>query len=98
MTKPSLYRLMFSADIDRSACSKLNEAGASAFGELLGILSRGQDKGAFRKQPVRCQAAAAWSLLHGFTMLVTDGQLETEKFAAKPIDAVLTTMLEGLQI
>jgi hypothetical protein len=46
---------------------------------------------------VRGQAAAAWALVHGFTMLAIDGQLLPEKVGAKPIDAVLTCMLEGLE-
>jgi AcrR family transcriptional regulator len=96
-TNPSLYRLMFSADVDKRAFPNLNEAGAAAFAELLGILERGQQSGAFKKQPVRSQAAAAWSLVHGFTLLAIDGQLLPEKVGAKPIDAVLTAMLEGLE-
>jgi AcrR family transcriptional regulator len=94
---PSLYRLMFSADVDKTAFPKLDEAGASAFAALLGILERGQSSGAFKKQPVRGQAAATWALLHGFTLLAIDGQLLPEKVGAKPIDAVLNSMLEGLE-
>ena len=94
---PSLYRLMFSADVDKKAFPKLDEAGAAAFAELLGILERGQQSGAFKKQPVRGQAAAAWALVHGFTLLAIDGQLLPEKVGAKPIDAVLASLLEGLE-
>lgn len=94
---PSLYRLMFSADVDKTAFPKLDEAGASAFAELLGVLERGQSSGAFKKQPVRSQAAASWALVHGVTLLAIDGQLLPEKVGAKPIDAVLTTLLEGLE-
>lgn len=94
---PSLYRLMFSADADKTVFPKLNEAGASAFAELLGILERGQSSGAFKRQPVRGQAAASWALVHGFTMLAIDGQLLPEKVGAKPIEAVLASLLEGLE-
>jgi AcrR family transcriptional regulator len=94
---PSLYRLMFSADVDKKASPELDKAGAGAFAELLGILERGQNSGAFKKQPVRGQAAAAWALVHGFTLLAIDGQLLPEKVGAKPIDAVLASMLEGLE-
>lgn len=94
---PSLYRLMFSADVNKTAYPKLEEAASIAFAELLGILERGQSSGAFKRQPVRGQAAAAWSLVHGFTMLAVDGQLLPEKVGAKPIDAVLTSMLEGIE-
>lgn len=93
----SLYRLMFSADVDKAAFPKLDEAGAGAFSELVGILERGQQSGAFKAQPVRGQAAASWALLHGFTMLAIDGQLLPEKVGPKPIDGVLASLLEGLE-
>jgi AcrR family transcriptional regulator len=96
-TNPSLYRLMFSADADKKGFPKLDEAGAAAFAELVGVLERGQKSGAFKKQPVHGQAAASWSLVHGFTMLAIDGQLLPEKVGAKPIDAVLASLLEGLE-
>jgi AcrR family transcriptional regulator len=94
---PSLYRLMFSADVDKREFVKLEEAGAAAFGVLIGMLERGQKSGALKKQPVRGQAAASWALLHGFTLLAIDGQLLPEKVGAKPVDAVLTSLLEGLE-
>jgi AcrR family transcriptional regulator len=96
-TNPSLYRLMFSADVDKTAFPKLDEAGGAAFAELLGVIERGQSGGAFKKHPVQSQAAASWALVHGFTMLAIDGQLLPEKVGAKPIDAVLTSLLEGLE-
>jgi AcrR family transcriptional regulator len=94
---PSLYRLMFSADVDKTAFPDLDAAGAGAFAQLLGVLERGQQSGAFKKQPVRSQAAATWALVHGYTMLAIDGQLLPEKVGAKPIDGVLTSMLDGLE-
>jgi AcrR family transcriptional regulator len=94
---PSLYRLMFSADVDKKSSAKLDEAGAGAFAELAGILERGQESGAFKKQPVHGQAAAAWALVHGITLLSIDGQLLPEKVGAKPIDAALASLLEGLE-
>lgn len=88
---------MFSGDVDKKAHAKLNEAGAGAFAELTGIIERGQAIGAFKKQPLRGQAAAAWALAHGFTMLTIDGQLMPEKVGAEPLDAALTSILEGLE-
>lgn len=96
-SNPSLYRLMFSADVDRSAFRALDEAASSAFAVLVGILERGQQSGSLRQQPPRGQAAATWALLHGFTLLSIDGQLLPEKVGAKPIEAVLTSLLEGLE-
>jgi AcrR family transcriptional regulator len=94
---PSLYRLMFSADVDKKAFPKLETAGADAFAILVGALERGQQAGAFRKRPLQAQAAAAWALVHGFTLLTIDGQLLPEKVGAKPVDGVLATLLEGLE-
>lgn len=94
---PSIYRLMFSADVDKKRFRQLDEAAAVAFAELIGILERGQSSGAIKKQPVRGQAAATWALLHGFTMLSIDGQLLPEKVGSKPLEAVLTSLLEGLE-
>lgn len=94
---PSLYRLMFSADVDKAAFPKLNEAGAGAFAELLGILERAQQSGAFKREPVRGQGAAAWALVHGFTMLAIEGHLRPELVGAKPLEGVLACLLEGLE-
>jgi AcrR family transcriptional regulator len=94
---PSLYRLMFSGELDKTAFPGLDAAAMSAFAELVGILDRGQKAGAFKAQPVQGQAAASWALLHGFTMLAIDGQLLPQKVGPEPIDAVLTCMLEGLE-
>lgn len=94
---PSLYRLMFSADVDKTAFPKLDEAATTAFAELLGIIDHGQQSGAFKKQPVRGQAAAAWALVHGLTLLAIDGQLLPEKVGAKPVDTALASLLEGLE-
>ncbi len=97
VTNPSLYRLMFSADVDKAAFKQLDDAAAKAFAELLGILERGQQSGAFKKHPVRAQAAAAWALVHGLTLLAIDGQLLPEKVGAKPVDAAFAALLEGLE-
>ena len=93
---PSLYRMMFSADVDKKAFRTLDEAATSAFAVLTTILERGQSSGALKKQPVRGQAAATWALLHGFTLLAIDGQLLPEKIGAKPIDAALASLLDGI--
>ena len=94
---PSLYRLMFSADVDKTASTALHEAGTSAFAVLLGVLERGQKSGDFRKRPVETQATASWALIHGYTMLAIEGHLIAEQVGAKPLDGVLSSLLEGLE-
>lgn len=93
----SLYRLMFSGEVDKAEHAKLEEAGARAFAELTGIIERGQASGVFKKQPIGGQAAAAWALAHGFTMLTIDGQILPEKVGANPFDAAIASLLEGLE-
>lgn len=92
----SLYRLMFSPEVDKRAYADLDQAALGAFEMLLAILERGQKAGVFRKAPVRGQAAACWGLVHGITMLVIDGQLIEEKVGANAVDAALECLLEGI--
>lgn len=97
-SNPSLYRLMFSADVDKTSFPHLKSAGADAFAVLVNILERGQSDGAFRKQPERNQATASWALVHGYTMLAIEGHLLAEQVGAKPLDGALACLLDGLEI
>ncbi len=93
---PALYRLMFSAEEGKAVGMHLNERAMAVFDVLLDILRRGQAAGSIRKRPIEGQAAAAWGLVHGMTMLATDGLLVAEKVGSAPLDAALSTLLEGL--
>jgi AcrR family transcriptional regulator len=67
---PAHYRLMFGAELaDRARHSTLQAAGDATFAVLTGVLERGQASGQVRRDPVRDQALAAWSLVHGRTTL-----------------------------
>ncbi len=75
---PGMYGLMFRTErLDMSRPS-LNEAANASFAGLAGAI------GADRREPISAQAlslgqaadiARAWSLVHGFTMLLLDGRL-----------------------
>ncbi|TIP27992.1 MAG: TetR/AcrR family transcriptional regulator [Mesorhizobium sp.] len=93
---PALYRLMFSAEEGKAVGIHLNERALAVFDVLLDILRRGQAAGSIRKRPIEGQAAAAWGLVHGMTMLAIDGLLVPEKVGSAPLDAALSTLLEGL--
>lgn len=93
---PALYRLMFSAEEGKAVGMHLNERAMAVFDVLLDILRRGQAAGSIRKRPIEGQAAAAWGLVHGMTMLAIDGLLVPEKVGSAPLDAALSTLLEGL--
>jgi AcrR family transcriptional regulator len=70
---PAHYRLMFGAELaDRARHSTLQAAGDATFAVLTGVLERGQASGQVRRDPVRDQALAAWSLVHGLTTLLID--------------------------
>ncbi|RWP17345.1 MAG: TetR/AcrR family transcriptional regulator [Mesorhizobium sp.] len=93
---PALYRLMFSAEEGKAVGMHLNERALAVFDVLLEILRRGQAAGSIRKRPIEGQAAAGWGLIHGMTMLAIDGLLVPEKVGPTPLDAALSTLLEGL--
>jgi AcrR family transcriptional regulator len=98
VANPALYRLMFSSEAGDPSSVHLNERVLRTFGVLLDVLERGQQAGAFRKRPVQAQAAACWAQVHGLTMLSIDGLLLPEKVGANPVNAALTTLLEGLEV
>lgn len=76
----------------------LDQRALAVFGVLLDMLERGQAAGTIRKRPVRGQATAAWALIHGITLLAIDGLLVPEKVGTAPLDAVIATLVEGLEI
>ncbi|ASJ61987.1 TetR/AcrR family transcriptional regulator (plasmid) [Sinorhizobium meliloti WSM1022] len=93
---PALYRLMFSAEEGKSVGMHLSERALAVFDVLLEILRRGQAEGSIRNRPIEGQAAAGWGLIHGMTMLAIDGLLVPEKVGSAPLDAALSTLVEGL--
>jgi AcrR family transcriptional regulator len=75
---PGMYGLMFRTERLDMSRPALREAASAAFAELAGAV------GAFRHEQISEQAlsleqgaaiARAWSLVHGFTMLLLDGRL-----------------------
>ena len=74
---PAHYRLMFGAEkapelADKTRYPNLQASSDATFAVLTGVLERGQAAGQVRREPVRDQALAAWSLVHGLTTLVID--------------------------
>lgn len=96
LDQPGLYRLMFSADADKSVDPALDKAALAAFGQLLDILAEGQAVGRFRALPVGALAAASWAQVHGLTLLTLDGQLTLAKVGVEPVEAALGILLAGL--
>lgn len=96
-TNPALYRLMFNAEEGKSVGMHINERAMAVFDVVLEILRRGQAAGSIRMRPIEGQAAACWGLIHGMTMLAIDGLLLPEKVGLDPLDAALSTLVEGLE-
>jgi AcrR family transcriptional regulator len=70
-------RVMFGAALpDRSAFPALVEAARTAFAPLLDSICDCQRAGAIRSGDPIELALAAWSLVHGLSSLIADGQLE----------------------
>ena len=73
---PAHYRLMFGAELaEKARYPALQAASDAAFAVLTGVLERGQSSGQVRRETVRDQALAAWSLVHGLTTLFIDQRL-----------------------
>jgi AcrR family transcriptional regulator len=98
LSNAALYRLMFSLDIKKTENAGLTSASFATFEVLSEILIRGQREGAFKLRPIQAQAAACWALVHGLTTLELDRQLTAEKVGAKPVEAALASLLEGIVV
>jgi AcrR family transcriptional regulator len=92
-----LYRLMYSAEVNKKAYPALEQAALASFGVLLAALEQGQRAGVLRAAPVRGQAAACWAMVHGLTTLQIDGQLTHDKVGSKPVTVALEYLLNGLK-
>ena len=74
--QPAHYRLMFGPDLaERGRYPTLEEASDATFAVLTGALEKGQTAGEIRAGAVLDHAVAAWSLVHGLTMLLIDRRL-----------------------
>ncbi|MCP1243871.1 TetR family transcriptional regulator [Acetobacter lambici] len=93
---PGLYRLMFSADADKTADPHLHDTAMRTFHVLLQLLEEGQRDGSFRPVPISGQAGACWAQVHGLAMLAISGQLLEEKVGKEPVSAALDVLLNGL--
>jgi hypothetical protein len=99
---PAHYRLMFGPELaNRDRYPTLARAADAAFAVLIATLRQGQAAGALRRGLLRDQAIAAWSLVHGLTMLFIDGRLASlgawSGAAARHARAAAQALVEGLR-
>jgi AcrR family transcriptional regulator len=72
---PDHYRVMFGAELSKSAHPSLAVAGEQAFGDLLDAIATCQEAGIVDGQDARSVAAPLWSLVHGVASLAIGGEL-----------------------
>jgi len=74
--QPARFRLMFGREIaDRGAHLPLHQAANETFGMLVAGIEKGQQSGLIRDGDPRELSMAAWSMVHGLSALLVDGQL-----------------------
>jgi AcrR family transcriptional regulator len=91
LARPELYRLMTSRRLrDRARFAALHERGRLAFQFLVGLVEHALG---VRGAAARATAVTAWSALHGFVSLVSDGYLDDE-IAATDRDALIAATID----
>lgn len=98
------YRLMFGAIAPGSnGLAMLAEAASGAFSPLPESIALGQSRGKFKAGNPIILATAAWSSVHGLSMLYIDGKITEKGFltcsfsSRKLLDATIEMIMQGLQ-
>jgi len=102
LKSPQCTQLMFGGILPcDDTYPELRASGEAAFDGLKAIIEEGQSQDVFKRGDVEMLALAAWSGIHGLTLLLISGNLP--EILSIPADtrpltnAVTTTMLEGLK-
>lgn len=76
-SKPSIYRLMFGAEVDKAKHAPLLAAGHEALSVLARAVDTCAEAGLLATTDRQSVVLAGWSLCHGLSSLHADGMLET---------------------
>ena len=102
MQNPQCTQLMFSGILPcDDTYPELRSSGDAAFNGLKLMIEEGQNRGVFKQGDVEVLALAAWSGIHGLSMLLISGNLS--EILGIPVElrsltnAITTTLLEGLK-
>jgi len=102
LQNPQCTQLMFSGILPcDDTYPELRSSGDAAFDGLKLMIEEGQNRGVFKQGDVEVLALAAWSGIHGLSMLLISGNLS--EILGIPVElrslttAVTTTLLEGLK-
>ncbi len=107
LENPSRYRTMFGDVLmNERQRPQLNQAVSRAFAHLLSAIEQGQQSGVFRSGNPQELASMSWSMVHGFSHLAIDGQLQptlttvsrhvTERDLGRLIQMTLDALVAGL--
>lgn len=101
MKHPGHFRAMFHSELaDRGPFPALQQAAKEAFNPLRATIEAGIKEGVFRDAAVDTASIAAWSLVHGFSMLALDQHVTfTEKnhpTSDQMASAIVTLFQEGI--
>lgn len=93
-SEPERFRLMFgTVGANRAPYPELEHASEALFGLLEGGIEQLQRAGQVKAGEVRTLALAAWSLVHGFSQLLLDGQISATDVEVEPLAERLTELL-----
>jgi AcrR family transcriptional regulator len=93
---PFRYKLMFGAELASTSSEPLQEASSTAFGGLVTAIERCQSAGLARDGDPRAFARAAWSMVHGLSLLLLDGHFRDPKSGRAAAERMARAMIETL--
>jgi len=101
VTRLEMHQLMFGDGFDDEAMSEtMLEKKQQTFNALSKIIENGQKKNIFKKTETLELVIAAWSMMHGYTMLLTTGQLSESVTSLMQIEklarSVATYLVDGM--
>lgn len=100
ITHLEMHQLMYVSSIDEDSMSdSYIETRQQTFNALTRIIKNGQKKAVFNKSPTHELAISAWSLIHGYTMLVTAGHLSGSlKQIEELARSSATSLVQGIAV
>jgi AcrR family transcriptional regulator len=102
VTRIEMHQLMFGDGFDDEAMSEtMLEKKQHVFNALSKIIKNGQKKKIYKKAETLELTIAAWSMMHGYTMLLTTGQLRESVRSLMQIEklarSITNHLIDGLK-
>jgi len=93
---PARYRVMFGTGRPHGKNSALRKASEASFGLLLECIKECQKEGTVRPGEPMEMALAAWSIVHGFSMLFIDNQIREKGLFAADRESMMDVVVDHL--